>query len=61
MKYNDIIREIDSIFDYFQFHNRNLTKIQEQKLQELQDFIHVLRRSCDCELSEKWQYCDLSK
>lgn len=43
MKYNDIIRGIDNVFDYFQFHNKNLTKTQEQKLQELQDLIHLLR------------------
>jgi hypothetical protein len=44
MKYSDIIREIDSIFDYFRFHNKNLTKTQEQKLLELQDLIHELRK-----------------
>jgi hypothetical protein len=44
MKYSDIIREIDSIFDYFKFHNKNLTKVQEQKLIELQDLIHELRQ-----------------
>lgn len=44
MKYDDIIREIDSIFDYFRFHNKNLTKTQEQKLLELQDLIHELRK-----------------
>lgn len=44
MKYSNIIREIDSIFDYFEFHNKNLTKTQEQKLIELQDLIHELRK-----------------
>lgn len=44
MKYSDIIREIDSIFDYFRFHNKNLTKTQEQKLLELQDLICELRK-----------------
>lgn len=44
MKYSDIIREIDSIFDYFRFHNKNLTKTQEQKLLELQNLIHELRK-----------------
>lgn len=44
MKYSNIIREIDSIFDYFRFHNKNLTKTQEQKLLELQDLIHELRK-----------------
>lgn len=43
MKYSEIIREIDSIFDYFRFHNKNLTKTQEMKLQELQNLIHKLR------------------
>lgn len=43
MKYSDIIRDIDSIFDYFRFHNKNLTKTQEMKLQELQDLIHEMR------------------
>lgn len=46
MKYSEIIREIDNIFDYFRFHNKNLTKTQENKLQELQDLIHELRRTC---------------
>jgi hypothetical protein len=44
MKYSDIIRQIDYIFDYFRFHNKNLTKTQIQKLQELQDLIHELRK-----------------
>lgn len=44
MKYSNIIREIDSIFDYFRFHNKNLTKTQEQKLLELQNLIHELRK-----------------
>lgn len=45
MKYSDIIRQIDYIFDYFRFHNKNLTKTQIQKLQELQDLIHELRQT----------------
>lgn len=45
MKYSDIIREIDCIFDYFRWHNKNLTKTQEMKLQELQDLIHELRQT----------------
>lgn len=44
MKYSDIIRDIDSIFDYFRQHSKNLTKKQELKLQELQDLIHELRK-----------------
>lgn len=44
MKYSDIIRDIDSIFDYFRQHSKNLTKEQGQKLQELQDLIHELRK-----------------
>ena len=44
MKYSDVIREIDNIFEYFKFHNKNLTKAQEWKLQELQDLIHELRK-----------------
>lgn len=43
MKYSDIICEIDNIFNYFRFNNKNLTKEQEQKLHELQDLIHELR------------------
>lgn len=43
MKYSEIIREIDSIFDYFRFYNKNLTKTQEMKLQELQNLIHKMR------------------
>lgn len=45
MKYSDIIRDIDSIFDYFRQHCKNLTKKQELKLQELQDLIHELRQA----------------
>nr|DAF27286.1 MAG TPA: hypothetical protein [Caudoviricetes sp.] len=44
MKYSDIIRDIDSIFDYFRQRDKNLTKVQERKLQELQDLIHELRK-----------------
>ena len=44
MKYSDIIRDIDSVFDYFRQRNKNLTKEQGQKLQELQDLIHELRK-----------------
>jgi len=44
MKYSDIIRQIDYIFDYFRLHNKNLTKTQIQELQELQDLIHELRK-----------------
>jgi hypothetical protein len=43
MKYSEIIRSIDDIFDYFKFHNKNMTKAQEEKLYELQDLIHELR------------------
>ena len=43
MKYSEIIREIDNIFDYFKFHSKNLTKKQEWTLQELQDLIHEMR------------------
>lgn len=42
MKYSDIIRQIDDIFDYFRFHNKNLTKTQDIKLQELQNLIHEM-------------------
>ena len=45
MKYSDIIREIDCIFDFFRQHSKNLTKKQELKLQELQDLIHELRQT----------------
>jgi hypothetical protein len=43
VKYSDIIRNIDDIFDYFKFHSKNLTKTQEYKLNDLQDLIHELR------------------
>lgn len=43
MKYSDIIRNIDDIFDYFRFHNKNLTKTQEYKLNDLHNLIHELR------------------
>ena len=45
MKYSDIIREIDCIFDFFRQRSKNLTKTQELKLQELQDLIHDLRQT----------------
>lgn len=35
MKYSDIIKNIDDIFDYFKFHSKNLTKTQEYKLDDL--------------------------
>lgn len=44
MKYSEIIAAIDSIFSFFQYHNKNLTKQQYEKLLELQDLIHDLRR-----------------
>lgn len=44
MKYSEIIRSIDNIFDYFKFHNKNLTKEQSYKLEELQNLIHELRK-----------------
>lgn len=44
MKYSDIIRDIDNVFDYFRQRDKNLTKEQGQKLQELQDLIHELRK-----------------
>lgn len=43
MKYSDIIRNIDDIFDYFKFHSKNLTKTQEYKLDDLRNLIHELR------------------
>lgn len=43
MKYSDIIKEIDNTFDYFKYHNKNLTKEQQYKLYELQNLIHELR------------------
>lgn len=44
MKNSEIFYEIDNIFDYFRFHNKNLTKTQEQKLEELQNLIHELKK-----------------
>lgn len=44
MKYSEIISEIANIFDYFKFHNKNLTKAQEFKLQDLKDLIHELHK-----------------
>ena len=43
MKYSEIILEIDKIFDFFRFNNKNLTKTQDYKLYELQNLIHELR------------------
>lgn len=42
MKYSNVVREIDNIFNYFKFHNKNLTKAQYERLQDLQDLIHEL-------------------
>lgn len=43
MEYHNIMRKIDDVFDYFRYHNKNLTKTQEWKLQELQDLISALK------------------
>ena len=43
MKYSEIVKNIDDIFDYFRFHNKNLTKAQFDKILELQDLVHDLR------------------
>lgn len=43
MKYSEIIRAIDEIFDYFRYHNKNLTKKQLKKIEELQILIHEMR------------------
>ena len=43
-KYSEIIMEIDNIFDYFKFHNKNLTKKQLYLLADLQNLVHDLRR-----------------
>jgi hypothetical protein len=45
MKYSEIIREIDSVFSYFDFHNKNLTKTQDAKIQELKDLFHELHKN----------------
>lgn len=42
--YSEIIREIDNIFDYFKFHNKNLTKKQCYLLEDLKNLVHDLRR-----------------
>ena len=44
MEYREIISEIANIFDYFKLHNKNLTKAQEFKLQDLQDLIYKLHK-----------------
>ena len=43
MLYSEIINKIDDIFIYFRFNDKNLTKEQKLKLQELQDLFHELR------------------
>lgn len=35
MKYSEIIRNIDDIFDYFKFHSKNMTEAQAEKLHAL--------------------------
>lgn len=42
-KTSEVIREICDIFDYFEFHNKNLTKKQEYKIVELKNLIHELK------------------
>lgn len=44
MKYSEILANIDDIFDFFKFHNRNLTNKQYQYLLDLQDLVHELRK-----------------
>lgn len=46
-KYSEIIMEIDNIFNYFEFHNKNLTKKQYFLLADLQSLIHDLRRATE--------------
>lgn len=46
-KYSEIIREIDNIFDYFKFHNKNLTKKQLYLLADLQNLVHDLRMATE--------------
>ena len=46
-KYSEIIREIDNIFDYFKFHNKNLTKKQLYLLAYLQNLVHDLRMAAE--------------
>lgn len=38
MKYSDIIQEIDNIFDYFKFHNKNLTKNTRMEIARITRF-----------------------
>lgn len=47
MKYSEIVREIDDIFYYLKHHNKNLTKQQELKIDELQDLIHEMRKELE--------------
>lgn len=48
-KYSKIIQDIDEIFQYFNFHNKNLTKKQRFQLLDLQDLIHELRLQIETE------------
>jgi hypothetical protein len=45
--HSEIIREIDNIFDYFKFHNKNLTKKQLYLLADLQNLVHDLRMATE--------------
>lgn len=44
MEYRDLLREIESRFDYLKYHSKNLTKKQELAISELQDYIHELTK-----------------
>ena len=41
--FNDYINELKKNIDYFDFHNKNLTKEQEQKIEELKELIKCLK------------------
>lgn len=47
MKYSEIIREIDNNLYYLQHHNKNLTKAQEEAIDNLQNLIHDLRKESE--------------
>lgn len=43
VKYNKIIQDLDEIWQYFNLHNKNLTKKQWYKILDLQDVIYELK------------------
>lgn len=44
MTKNDIIIEVMNFIDYFDYHNKNLTKEQWQKIRDLKDYVYEQKK-----------------